>query len=88
MDAELHIPDVAELDEVVDALTGWQSDALPMQLHPGDLGWFWQFGSDRMAGAPNYQLDIAAPCKPGDNPRYPPGGLRNLRDRGNQARMA
>ncbi|GAA4517896.1 GNAT family N-acetyltransferase [Brevibacterium yomogidense] len=35
----------AELDEVVDALRGWQADGEPMQLHPGDIGWFWRFGT-------------------------------------------
>lgn len=43
-------PDVDGLGEVVDALRQWQHDQAPMQLHPGDLGWHWQFGAEATAG--------------------------------------
>lgn len=26
------------------AVRSWQADDEPMQLHPGDIGWFWRFG--------------------------------------------
>ncbi|ROS44795.1 acetyltransferase (GNAT) family protein [Amycolatopsis thermoflava] len=39
------------LDEAVRALRAWQHDAAPVQLHPGDLGWFWRFGADATAAA-------------------------------------
>jgi ribosomal protein S18 acetylase RimI-like enzyme len=39
------------LGAVVGALREWQADATPVQLHPGDLGWFWRFGADRTAAA-------------------------------------
>jgi GNAT superfamily N-acetyltransferase len=48
---ELSTPDVGGLDEVVHALRYWQRDTTPMQLHPGDLGWYWQFGAEAVAAA-------------------------------------
>jgi ribosomal protein S18 acetylase RimI-like enzyme len=39
------------LGEAVAALRDWQSDATAFQLHPGDLGWFWRFGSEATAAA-------------------------------------
>jgi GNAT superfamily N-acetyltransferase len=48
---ELSTPDVGRLADVVGALRDWQHDAAPMQLHPGDLGWFWQFGPQAVAAA-------------------------------------
>lgn len=38
-------------DEVVDALREWQHDGAPVQLHPGDVGWFWRFGAEATAAA-------------------------------------
>lgn len=35
----------AMLEEVVDAVTSWQQDGVPVQVHPGDLGWNWRFGA-------------------------------------------
>jgi ribosomal protein S18 acetylase RimI-like enzyme len=48
---ELSAPDAGQLGEVVRALRDWQDDASPMQLHPGDLGWYWRFGAEAMAAA-------------------------------------
>lgn len=36
---------------MLDALRSWQQDDLPLQLHPGDIGWFWRFGAERVAAA-------------------------------------
>lgn len=47
----LDTPGVAGLGEAVAALREWQDDAAPMQLHPGDLGWFWRFGAEATAAA-------------------------------------
>jgi ribosomal protein S18 acetylase RimI-like enzyme len=44
-------PDVEGLSDAVSALREWQSDAAPMQLHPGDLGWCWRFGGEATAAA-------------------------------------
>jgi hypothetical protein len=33
-------PGVDGLTEAVSVLRDWQHDGAPMQLHPGDLGWF------------------------------------------------
>src|SRR5207237_1708437 len=44
-------PDVDELDDVTRALRDWQRDDAPLQLHPGDLGWFWRFGANALAAA-------------------------------------
>ncbi|MGA5197356.1 GNAT family N-acetyltransferase [Streptomyces exfoliatus] len=39
------------LGEAVGALREWQTDGAPMQLHPGDVGWFWRFGAEATAAA-------------------------------------
>lgn len=44
-------PRVDELGEAVAALRGWQHDAIALQLHPGDLGWNFQYGAARTAAA-------------------------------------
>jgi ribosomal protein S18 acetylase RimI-like enzyme len=44
-------PGVDGLNEAVGALREWQHDDAPMQLHPGDLGWFWRFGAETTAAA-------------------------------------
>lgn len=44
-------PAVTELDQVLAALRAWQGDDLPLQLHPGDVGWFWRLGAERTAAA-------------------------------------
>jgi GNAT superfamily N-acetyltransferase len=48
---ELSTPDVDRLGDVLSALREWQHDASPLQLHPGDLGWYWQFGAEAVAAA-------------------------------------
>ncbi|MCG7526189.1 GNAT family N-acetyltransferase [Streptomyces sp. OfavH-34-F] len=47
----LNEPGVDELAGVVDALRVWQDDRTPLQLHPGDLGWAWALGAERLAAA-------------------------------------
>ncbi len=44
-------PGLAGLREAVRVLREWQYDGAPMQLHPGDLGWFWRFGAEATAAA-------------------------------------
>lgn len=44
-------PEVAGLGEAVGVLREWQYEGAPMQLHPGDLGWFWRFGAEATAAA-------------------------------------
>jgi ribosomal protein S18 acetylase RimI-like enzyme len=44
-------PRVGELDVAVGALREWQQDRAPLQLHPGDLGWFCRFGVEATAAA-------------------------------------
>lgn len=39
----------ALLDEVVEAVAGWQQDGAPVQVHPGDFGWNWSFGAEVLA---------------------------------------
>jgi ribosomal protein S18 acetylase RimI-like enzyme len=43
------VPD--ELPAVAAVLAGWQGNDVPVQVHPGDLGWFWRFGVERTAAA-------------------------------------
>lgn len=47
----LSTPEVDGLSEVVRALREWQNVGASMQLHPGDLGWYWRFGSESTAAA-------------------------------------
>ena len=51
MAIELGEPGVDGLGEAVGALREWQYDGAPMQLHPGDVGWFWRFGAEATAAA-------------------------------------
>ena len=44
-------PGVDGLRAAVGVLREWQYDAAPLQLHPGDLGWFWRFGAQATAAA-------------------------------------
>jgi ribosomal protein S18 acetylase RimI-like enzyme len=44
-------PEVGALGEAVRALQEWQYDGGPVQLHPGDLGWYWRFGAEATAAA-------------------------------------
>ncbi|MGD7787649.1 GNAT family N-acetyltransferase [Propionibacteriaceae bacterium Y1700] len=44
-------PSLDELSEVVSTLAQWQYEGAPLQLHPGDLGWYWQFGGEKTAAA-------------------------------------
>src|SRR4051794_6567444 len=44
-------PGVDGLDNAVRVLREWQYEGAPMQLHPGDVGWFWRFGAEATAGA-------------------------------------
>lgn len=43
--------EVDGLSDVVRVLGEWQYDGVPVQLHPGDVGWFWRFGAKRTAEA-------------------------------------
>lgn len=47
----LNEPGTDGLTGAVDALRGWQDDRTPPQLHPGDLGWAWALGAERLAAA-------------------------------------
>ncbi|SDI39176.1 Acetyltransferase (GNAT) family protein [Actinokineospora alba] len=47
----LGTPGVDGLGEAVRVLREWQHEGAPMQLHPGDLGWFWRFGAETTAAA-------------------------------------
>ncbi|SFQ30173.1 Acetyltransferase (GNAT) family protein [Amycolatopsis arida] len=44
-------PGADGLSEAVGVLREWQYDGAPMQLHPGDLGWFWRFSAEATAAA-------------------------------------
>jgi len=47
----LSTPGVDGLSEAVRVLREWQYDRAPVQLHPGDLGWYWRFGAEATAAA-------------------------------------
>ncbi|MFJ6673948.1 GNAT family N-acetyltransferase [Actinosynnema sp. NPDC091369] len=44
-------PGVDGWGAAVAALRAWQHEGAPMQLHPGDLGWFRRFGAEATAAA-------------------------------------
>jgi len=44
-------PGIDGLIAAVGVLREWQHDEAPMQLHPGDIGWFWRFGAEATAAA-------------------------------------
>jgi ribosomal protein S18 acetylase RimI-like enzyme len=44
-------PGVDGLDEAARVLREWQYDGAPVQLHSGDLGWYWRFGAEATAKA-------------------------------------
>lgn len=44
-------PQPDELDIAVTALREWQREECLLQLHPGDVGWFWRFGAEATAAA-------------------------------------
>lgn len=44
-------PDVGDLPDIIEALRQWQCEGAPMQLHPGDLGWYGRFGAVETARA-------------------------------------
>jgi ribosomal protein S18 acetylase RimI-like enzyme len=48
---ELSKPGPGGLGAVMRVLREWQYDGAPVQLHPGDLGWYWRFGSEATAAA-------------------------------------
>jgi ribosomal protein S18 acetylase RimI-like enzyme len=47
----LSVPRATELETVLAALGSWQSDAHPVPLHPGDLGWHHLRGAETTAAA-------------------------------------
>lgn len=51
MAIEMGRPGADGLGDVVRVLGEWQHDGWPVQLHPGDVGWFWRFGAERTAEA-------------------------------------
>lgn len=48
---ECSTPEVDELPGLSAVLASWQRTGDPVQLHCGDLGWFWRFGAQRTADA-------------------------------------
>ena len=48
---ELMTPEPGDLHDTLRALSAWQHEGSPVQLHPGDLGWNQGFGADALAAA-------------------------------------
>lgn len=44
-------PSIAELPGLIERVASWQHDGSPLQVHPGDLGWFERFGAEALAAA-------------------------------------
>lgn len=51
MSVKLMLPTVADLPRVIDAVASWQREGAPVQVHPGDLGWYQRFGVEALASA-------------------------------------
>ena len=51
MTIQVGTPSVGGLVGVAERLGEWQVGGGPVQLHPGDVGWFWRFGGERTADA-------------------------------------
>ncbi|KRB47960.1 GNAT family N-acetyltransferase [Terrabacter sp. Root181] len=51
MSIELGTPGVEGLVEAVHGMRPWPRDGMPVQLHPGDLGWNWSHGAEATAAA-------------------------------------
>ena len=47
----LSTPSAADLSGLLRSLRSWQRDDTPLQLHPGDVGWFSRFGAEATAAA-------------------------------------
>lgn len=44
-------PSTAELPSVIEMVASWQQEGSPIQVHPGDLGWYERFGAESLAAA-------------------------------------
>lgn len=44
-------PTTTDLPDIIDTVTSWQREGLPIQVHPGDLGWYQRFGAEALASA-------------------------------------
>ncbi|HIV59491.1 MAG TPA: GNAT family N-acetyltransferase [Candidatus Stackebrandtia faecavium] len=44
-------PSVAQLPSIIESVASWQYEGSPIQVHPGDLGWYERFGAESLAGA-------------------------------------
>lgn len=49
MSIELSTPGADALVEAVRTMRAWPRDGMPVQLHPGDLGWNWSHGAEATA---------------------------------------
>lgn len=45
----MRTPSVADLSDIIDAVASWQHEGSPIQVHPGDLGWYARFGPEALA---------------------------------------
>lgn len=44
-------PSIAQLPSIIESVASWQYEGSPIQVHPGDLGWYERFGAESLAGA-------------------------------------
>ncbi|MEV0901916.1 GNAT family N-acetyltransferase [Actinoplanes sp. NPDC049802] len=49
MSITMHHAAPESLNEIVETVAAWQHAGGPVQLHPGDLGWHWRFGTRELA---------------------------------------
>ena len=51
MTTDLSTANVDDLGVLLATLGEWQRDDLPLQLHPGDVAWYWRFGAETTAAS-------------------------------------
>lgn len=47
----MEIPTADDLPAIIDLVGSWQTEGQPVQVHPGDLGWYQRFGAEALASA-------------------------------------
>lgn len=62
MGLNMLIPTGAQVTDLADELASWQRDGLPMQLHPGDIGWYAMRGAETTAQSLRVWTDRGFAC--------------------------
>lgn len=47
----METPTADDLPTIIELVSSWQEEERPVQVHPGDLGWYQRFGAEALASA-------------------------------------